>query len=321
MTQTPADQLRTAAAKLRPSSPPGAAHTVAVRLAPGIVDAAADLLDAAARMATAYPEMAHDHDRPACDDYACDLMGAALAVARQILGTTGEAAPSAPVGTDLRTRIADTLAKTDGWVWAPGFDKTGSPSYQGYLRQADAVLAVLPAPADRATVLREAATLLVDHASTLEAHSTSDYDKESFAANHLRTKAVDLCRLADEAAADAPCGRPASMTVPCSAGEWCCKGTGETQQFAPVVTEEPVVDTLAAWLNQRFDPRGANWEHLDEDDRSYWEHHARAVRRAVARGGFNGMDPHHITDDPAGCFDAKLARIAERARTTQEPAL
>ena len=41
-------------------------------------------LDAMAEWARAYPEMAHDHDRPACDDYACDAMGEALAVARLI---------------------------------------------------------------------------------------------------------------------------------------------------------------------------------------------------------------------------------------------
>lgn len=45
-------------------------------------------------------------------------------------------------------------------------------------------------------------------------------------------------------------------------------------------------DTLPAWLAQRFDPRGADWEQLGDDDRAYWEHQARAVRRAVARGGF-----------------------------------
>jgi hypothetical protein len=45
-------------------------------------------------------------------------------------------------------------------------------------------------------------------------------------------------------------------------------------------------DTLPAWLAQRFDPRGPDWDALTGDDRSYWEHQARAVRRAVARGGF-----------------------------------
>ncbi|MFJ9037934.1 hypothetical protein ACIRF8_15240 [Streptomyces sp. NPDC102406] len=44
--------------------------------------------------------------------------------------------------TDLRERVAEALADADGWVWAESFDKTRSPSYQEYLRHADAVLAV-----------------------------------------------------------------------------------------------------------------------------------------------------------------------------------
>ncbi|MFJ3706611.1 MULTISPECIES: hypothetical protein [unclassified Streptomyces] len=52
---------------------------------------------------------------------------------------------------DRRNRIADALADADGWEWAPGFDKTRSPSYQGYLRQADAVLAALAAEAQQPT--------------------------------------------------------------------------------------------------------------------------------------------------------------------------
>ncbi|MFJ3923049.1 hypothetical protein [Streptomyces sp. NPDC090022] len=54
---------------------------------PGVGTSLAELLAATADFAAAYPEMAHDHDRPACDDYACDVMGRALAVARTILGT------------------------------------------------------------------------------------------------------------------------------------------------------------------------------------------------------------------------------------------
>ena len=45
-------------------------------------------------------------------------------------------------------------------------------------------------------------------------------------------------------------------------------------------------DTLPAWLYQRFMPDGTGWDNLDDDQRSYWEHQARAVRRAVARNGF-----------------------------------
>lgn len=53
---------------------------------PGVGLALADWLDAAADMAQAYPELAHDHDRPACDDYACDVMGRAIETARTLLG-------------------------------------------------------------------------------------------------------------------------------------------------------------------------------------------------------------------------------------------
>ncbi|MFE9776372.1 hypothetical protein ACFYOV_32895 [Streptomyces sp. NPDC005931] len=55
------------------------------------------------------------------------------------------------------------------------------------------------------------------------------------------------------------------------------------------MADEPqpaAADTLPAWLYQRFMPAGVGWDQLDDDQRSYWEHQARAVRRAVARGGF-----------------------------------
>lgn len=82
----PADELRTAANKLRPSSPAVAAHTVAIRVHPAVSEALKELLDATAAWAREYPEMAHDHDRPACEDYACDVMGRSIALARAING-------------------------------------------------------------------------------------------------------------------------------------------------------------------------------------------------------------------------------------------
>lgn len=45
-------------------------------------------------------------------------------------------------------------------------------------------------------------------------------------------------------------------------------------------------DTFPAWLAHRFDPNSPPWDGMSEDDRSYWEHEAAAVRRALARGGF-----------------------------------
>lgn len=65
-------------------NPEYAAYIAAIH--PGVGLALGELLDAAAGLARAYPEMAHDHDRPACDDYTCDVMGRALALARAING-------------------------------------------------------------------------------------------------------------------------------------------------------------------------------------------------------------------------------------------
>lgn len=52
-------------------------------------------------------------------------------------------------------------------------------------------------------------------------------------------------------------------------------------------------DTLAAWLYQRFGKHREGyvpWSQLSNDDRSYWEHEAAAVKRAVARGGFKNPE-------------------------------
>lgn len=68
---TAADELRTAAAEMRRW--PGSA-----------AEPLAHLLDATANFAADYPEMARDHDRKTCDDYACDVMGRGIALARAI---------------------------------------------------------------------------------------------------------------------------------------------------------------------------------------------------------------------------------------------
>ncbi|MFB7866976.1 hypothetical protein [Streptomyces sp. NPDC056069] len=88
MTQpSPADTLRAAGARLQSS------HFVGVRAKTGNVAALlraraeiAHLLDVASDMVTAYPQMGDAHDRQVCDDFACDLVGRALTVARAILG-------------------------------------------------------------------------------------------------------------------------------------------------------------------------------------------------------------------------------------------
>ncbi|WP_432130571.1 hypothetical protein [Streptomyces tendae] len=45
-------------------------------------------------------------------------------------------------------------------------------------------------------------------------------------------------------------------------------------------------DTLPAWLHWRFGPHGQPWAEVPDEDKALWEYQARAVRRAVARGGF-----------------------------------
>ncbi|WP_225840285.1 hypothetical protein [Streptomyces sp. NK08204] len=73
---TPADELRTAAAEMR------------AYWAGPASEATAQLLDSAAELATAYPDLARDHDRETCDDYACDLMGRSIHLARTITANT-----------------------------------------------------------------------------------------------------------------------------------------------------------------------------------------------------------------------------------------
>ena len=60
-------------------------------------------------------------------------------------------------------------------------------------------------------------------------------------------------------------------------------------------------DTLPAWLYQRFAVIHGlpAWDVIADDVRAYWEHQARAVRRAVARGGFKIADgPERVDDCP-----------------------
>ncbi|MEU8740647.1 hypothetical protein [Streptomyces halstedii] len=85
------------------------------------------------------------------NDDTCDCGGCDSCVPNKLAAglrrLAGEAAAGAHHPTEARTRIADALAAADGWEWAPSFDKTRSPSYQEFLRQADVALAALATPA------------------------------------------------------------------------------------------------------------------------------------------------------------------------------
>jgi hypothetical protein len=71
-------------------------------------------------------------------------------------------APVSPAPADwiaLRDRVAVVLAEADGWEYAKGLGlrDMSESMQQHYDKLADAVVAVLPEPADRAAILREAA--------------------------------------------------------------------------------------------------------------------------------------------------------------------
>lgn len=103
MTQpSPADELRAAATVLRTAADAAQAASplpwtagddegppipYIALMHPGVGHATVTLLDTAAAMVDIWPELGDDHDREACDDYACDLIAAALAVARAITGS------------------------------------------------------------------------------------------------------------------------------------------------------------------------------------------------------------------------------------------
>ena len=74
---TPADDLHAAATRIRQGD-----RRIDIELRGPL----AELLGAASEMVREYPDMAHDHDRPACDDYACDVVGRGIALARAING-------------------------------------------------------------------------------------------------------------------------------------------------------------------------------------------------------------------------------------------
>ena len=74
----------------------------------------------------------------------------------------------------------------------------------------------------------------------------------------------------------------------------------------PLETEPE--DTLAQWLFRRFNsprvqPYATDWGKLDEADKSWWEHEADAVRRAVGRGGFKDGDKKLHLDTPVSALN------------------
>lgn len=94
----------------------------------------------------------------------------------------------------------------------------------------------------------------------------------------------------------------------------------QTLLLEPPRPAAPVVDTLPEWLEHRYGTRFAVTS-SPEGDRSYWEHEAAAVRRAVARGGVKASSaapaiceiPHVTVDEEDACERARLG-VANAAR-------
>lgn len=79
-----------------------------------------------------------------------------------------------------------------------------------------------------------------------------------------------------------------------------------------------VPDTLPAWLYQRFAViHGAPaWDRVADDQRAYWEHQARAVRRAVARGGFKAVAPDAASEVTSAPLQASQpSSVSESAQS------
>ncbi|TPM76469.1 hypothetical protein FKO01_63850 [Mesorhizobium sp. B2-3-3] len=281
MTETPADEYRQAAAELRDLAP-----MIDGPLA-GLADPVADWLDQAAKhhdatvigAASVWRRPDEAAYRDAFVTKHTDR--AALAVARQLLGaTTGQpaTAPWPPTGVERPDHKLYTLLRRTGL--------TPEAAQQEIDTYTQTILARQTAPAvDRAAVLNEAADEV--EADARARHNRSYSDNRIFEWKGARAAAARLRRLAAEA-----------------------------QQPTPAETEEQP-DTLAPWLYQRFMVGGAGWDHLDEEDRSYWEHHARAVRRAVVRGGFKAPA---VTEEPTPCGNTQGLGTRNPYRPCARPA-
>ncbi|WP_405888810.1 hypothetical protein OG762_36615 [Streptomyces sp. NBC_01136] len=117
------------------------------------------------------------------------------------------AAPSAPADrAELRDRIAEALARLDAEKWRTEIPAKDHPFWQMYLAQADAVLAVLPEPADRAAEVANLRTMY-DAATARENDLINERDE-------LRTAWDSLARCtAEDAEALVEVGRLVGLSL------------------------------------------------------------------------------------------------------------
>ncbi|WP_405883586.1 hypothetical protein OG747_36405 [Streptomyces sp. NBC_01384] len=128
-------------------------------------------------------------------------------VLRELLAAPAPAAPSAPADrAELRDRIAEALARLDAEKWRTEIPAKDHPFWQMYLAQADAVLAVLPEPADRAAEVANLRTMY-DAATARENDLINERDE-------LRTAWDSLARCtAEDAEALVEVGRLVGLSL------------------------------------------------------------------------------------------------------------
>ncbi|MEH0542960.1 hypothetical protein QA802_07725 [Streptomyces sp. B21-105] len=148
--------------------------------------------------------------------------------------------------------------------------------------------------ADRAALLDEVATALIGRHCSPES--------VAIVRRLVNERLCTACQAYGQTVEDKPDGGIVRRCKDCS-GEGLRRVAAEEQ---PTETQ----DSLPAWLYQRFMPDGEGWENLDADDRSYWEHHARAVRRAVARDGFKAEQPAAVEQPDTQTREARVGRCS-----------
>lgn len=167
--------------------------------------------------------------------------------------------------TALRDRIAAALYDHSHPGWAITFPDLDQDQRDTYLARADAVLAVLPAPVDRAAVLREAADVVAAHPGPIPYRPQLDEDGGFWWDTRDRDAVVALLRrVADETAAtETPC----TCFVINDGGVHAVSCAKRADETAATGLQPRRGDQVEAWLKaQRDDHRDADrgqWTVLD----------------------------------------------------------
>jgi hypothetical protein len=190
-----------------------------------------------------------------------ELLAVSLAlVAGTPVSSVGQA--SAPDQTPLRDRIAEA-------AFTAVEAALGDTLVPAAREQALAgIAAVLPSTTDQTAVRPGTLRAIARH---LEGRAVTILRPESEAYAEYNAVAALLRCMADETQPTETCPTPETHN-------WGCGCPSDEHPAA--------LGTLPAWLHWRFGPHGQPWADVPDEDKTLWEHQARAVRRAVARGGF-----------------------------------